>query len=70
MNAFVDYLKFELKVRQKTYSTLAKELGVSHATVRRWLEGEDKPEIKSALKLSKYFNIEVANLIDLSYGAE
>ena len=35
-------------------SHLAKELGVSHATVGRWIKGEDIPSPRSCYMLSKF----------------
>jgi len=35
-------------------SQLAADLGISHATIRRWLSGIDTPNIRSCHKLAKY----------------
>ncbi len=40
--------------RQRLPSQLAADLDVSHATVLRWLSGEDMPSPKSCQKLSAY----------------
>ena len=33
---------------------MATELGISHATVSRWLSGKDKPNTRSCIKLAEY----------------
>ncbi|MBA7618821.1 hypothetical protein ES703_26153 [subsurface metagenome] len=40
-------------------SQLAADLGVSHATVSRWLSGADAPSIKSCRRLAEYSGVPV-----------
>lgn len=62
----VNFLDFELGLRDMTYYSLAKELGIAHATLNRWITGEDKPEVKSCLKLAKWFNLPVSVVIEMA----
>ena len=48
----------ELMRRRKCLPTqLAVDLGVSHATVSRWLSGEDVPSMRSCRKLAEYSGV-------------
>jgi len=43
--------------RKRLPSQLAADLGVSHATIGRWLSGEDTPNTHSCRKLAEYSGI-------------
>jgi transcriptional regulator with XRE-family HTH domain len=47
-------------------SQLAKELGVSHATVGRWIKGEDIPSPKSCAKLSKFTQTPIEEVLRIA----
>lgn len=49
-----DFITGILHDKKLLASHLAKELGVSHATVGRWLKGEDIPSPRSCYVLSKF----------------
>lgn len=44
-------------------SQLAADLGVSHATVSRWLSGKDKPSPRSCQSLATYAGIPVEKVL-------
>jgi len=48
------FLKDLMRRRKRLPSQLAADLGVSHATVRRWLLGEDVPSMRSCRRLAEY----------------
>jgi len=50
----VSFLKEVMRRRKRLPSQLAADLGVSHATVSRWLSGEDIPNTRSCRKLAAY----------------
>ena len=50
----ISFLKEVMRHRKRLPSQLAADLGVSHATVGRWLSGADVPSVKSCRKLAKY----------------
>ena len=50
----VRFLKEVMRRRKRLPSQLAADLGVSHATVSRWLSGKDIPSITSCWKLANY----------------
>ncbi len=50
----IAFLKDLMRRRKRLPSQLAADLGVSHATVRRWLLGEDVPGMRSSQRLAKY----------------
>jgi transcriptional regulator with XRE-family HTH domain len=45
---------------------LAKDIGVSHPTVGRWLSGEDIPSTTSCGKLAEYSGVSVEEILSLS----
>ncbi|MBI2869340.1 MAG: helix-turn-helix transcriptional regulator [Chloroflexi bacterium] len=50
----VTFLNELMRRRKRLPSQLAADLGVSHATVRRWLLGEDVPGMRSCRRLAEY----------------
>jgi transcriptional regulator with XRE-family HTH domain len=46
-----------MRRRKRLPSQLAADLGVSHATVSRWLSGEDIPSIQSCRRLAEYSGV-------------
>lgn len=44
-------------------SHLAAELGISHATVSRWLSGKDIPSIKSCQKLAESSGVSLSSIL-------
>ncbi len=50
----VVFLKDLMRRRKRLPSQLAADLGVSHATVRRWILGEDVPGMRSCQRLAEY----------------
>ena len=50
----VSFLKEVMRRRKLLPSHIAAELGISHATVSRWLSGKDKPSTRSCLRLAEY----------------
>ena len=50
----ISYLKELMRRRKRLPSQLAADLGISHATVHRWLLGEDIPSIRSCRRLAEY----------------
>ena len=52
--SIVSFLKEVMRRRKRLPSQLAADLGVSHATVSRWLSGEDIPNTRSCRKLAAY----------------
>lgn len=47
-------------------SHLAAKLGISHATVSRWLSGHDVPSIKSCHKLARYSDVPVYEVLNIA----
>jgi transcriptional regulator with XRE-family HTH domain len=60
------FVKDILEEKQMRASQLARELGVSHATVGRWLNGEDTPSPQSCHKLSQFTNIPVERILRIA----
>ena len=52
-----------MRHRKRLPSQLAADLHVSHATVGRWLSGQDIPNVKSCRKLSEYTSISLERIL-------
>lgn len=46
-------------------SQLAADLGVSHATVSRWLSGEDTPSTRSCQRLAEYSGVPLEKVLSI-----
>ena len=57
------FLQELMRRRKLMPSQLAAELGISHATVSRWLSGKDLPSVKSCQKLAKYSGVPITNVL-------
>lgn len=53
-NKIIDFLNDLMRRRRLLPSQLAAALHISHATISRWLSGEDVPSVKSCQKLAEY----------------
>jgi transcriptional regulator with XRE-family HTH domain len=60
---FVSFLKEVLRRRKSKASKLAAELGISHATVSRWLSGRDIPNTRSCQRLADYSGMPVQKVM-------
>ena len=60
------FLKEVMRRRKRLPSQLAADLGVSHATVSRWLSGEDIPNTRSCRRLAEYTGVPVENILSIA----
>jgi len=60
------FLKDVMRRRKRLPSQLAADLGVSHATVGRWLSGEDVPSTKSCRRLAEYSGVPLDQVLSLA----
>jgi len=60
---FITFLKSLMHRRKRLPSQLAKDLGISHATVSRWLSGDDIPSPRSCQKLAEYSGVPPENIL-------
>jgi transcriptional regulator with XRE-family HTH domain len=60
---FISFLKEVMRRRQRKPSQLATELGISHATVSRWLSGMDTPNTHSCQRLADYSGVPVQKIL-------
>jgi transcriptional regulator with XRE-family HTH domain len=61
--SFEKFLKDVMRKRRCLPSHLATELGISHATVSRWLSGKDIPNVSSCRKLAEYSGVSVDKIL-------
>ena len=61
----VSFLKEVMRRRRRLPSQLAADLGVSHATVSRWLSGKDVPSTQSCRKLAEYSGVPVEKVLSI-----
>ena len=61
----VSFLNEVMRRRKRLPSQLASDLGVSHATVSRWLSGKDVPNVKSCRRLAEYSGVPVEKILSI-----
>lgn len=54
-----------MRKRKRKPSQLAMDLGISHATVSRWLSGDDIPSTDSCQRLADYSGVPVENILSI-----
>jgi transcriptional regulator with XRE-family HTH domain len=54
-----------MRRRKRLPSQLAADLGISHATVSRWLSTADIPSIKSCHKLAEYSGVPLEKILSI-----
>jgi len=54
-----------MRRRKRLPSQLASDLGVSHATVSRWLSGADIPSTKSCRRLAEYSGVPLEKVLSV-----
>jgi transcriptional regulator with XRE-family HTH domain len=59
----VSFLTEVMRRRKRLPSQLAADLGFSHATVSRWLSGQDIPSTKSCRKLAEYSGVPLEKVL-------
>jgi len=61
----VSFLKEVMRRRKRLPSQLAADLGISHATVSRWLSGEDVPSTRSCRRLAEYSGVPLEKVLSI-----
>jgi len=61
----VSFLKEIMRRRKCSPSQLATDLGVSHATVSRWLSSDDIPCIDSCRRLAEYSGVPLEKVLSI-----
>jgi transcriptional regulator with XRE-family HTH domain len=61
----VSFLKEVMRRRKRLPSQLAADLGISHATVSRWLSGEDVPNTRSCRRLAEYSGVPLEKVLSI-----
>jgi len=61
----VSFLREVMRRRKRLASQLAADLGVSHATVGRWLSGSDTPNIRSCQRLAEYSGVSLEKVLSI-----
>ena len=61
----VSFLKEVMRRRKRKPSQLAADLGISHATVSRWLSGADVPNTRSCHRLAEYSGVPVEKILSI-----
>ena len=59
----IDFLKDLMRRRKRLASQLAADIGVSHATMHRWLTGKDVPSTRSCRILANYSGVPVQEIL-------
>ena len=61
----VSFLKEIMRRRKRLPSQLAADLGVSHATVGRWLSSDNVPSIHSCHRLAEYSGVPLEKVLSI-----
>jgi len=61
----ISFLKEVMRRRKVLPSQLAVALGVSHATVSRWLHNKDIPNIRSCHRLAEYSGVPLEKVLSI-----
>jgi len=61
----VSFLKEMMRLRKRLPSQIAADLGISHATVSRWLSGKDIPSPQSCRKLAEYSGVPIEKVLSV-----
>ena len=61
----VSFLKEVMRHRKRLPSQLAADLGISHATVIRWLSGADVPSTQSCRRLAEYSGVPLEKVLSI-----
>ena len=62
----VSFLKEVMRRRKRLPSQLAAGLGVSHATVSRWLSRNDTPSTRSCQRLAEYSGVPLEKVLSIA----
>ena len=65
VDPIVSFLKEIMRRRKRLPSQLAADLGVSHASVSRWLSGKDIPATRSCHKLAQYSGVPMERVLSI-----
>ena len=63
MNSFTKNLALLLKEHELHQNELAKRLNLSPQTINRYIKGEREPYFDTAIKIAKFFDITVGQLL-------
>ncbi len=61
----ISFLKEVMRRRKRPPRQLAADLGVSHATVSRWLSGKDVPSIRSCRRMVEYSGVPLEKVLSI-----
>ena len=64
-STIASFLKEVMRRRKRLPSQMAAELGISHATVSRWLSGADIPSTRSCHKLAEYSGVPLEKVLSI-----
>ena len=62
----VSFLKEVMRRRKRLPSQLATDLGVSHATIGRWLSASDTPSTRSCKRLAEYSGVSLEKVLSIT----
>lgn len=63
INAFLNEL---VRRKKRLPSQMASDLGISHATVSRWLSGKDIPSTRSCRRLAEYSGLSLMEVLTVA----
>lgn len=61
----ISFLRELMRLHKRLPAQIAADLGISHATVSRWLSGKNIPSIKSCLRLAEYSSMPPSKILSI-----
>lgn len=65
-SSFVSFLNELMRRRKRLPSQMAADLGISHATVSRWLAEADIPSTRSCRRLAEYSGVPLEKILSIT----
>jgi len=62
----VTFLGEAMRRKKRLPSQMAADIGVSHATVSRWLSGKDTPNTRSCRRLAEYTGVPLERVLSIA----
>ena len=62
----VRFLRELMGRKSRLPSQLARDLGLSHATISRWLSGKDVPDLRSCQRLAVYSGVPLEKILSIA----
>jgi transcriptional regulator with XRE-family HTH domain len=63
LKPLVEFLEDLIRRRKLLPNRLAKELGINHSTISRWLSGKSIPSVRSCWEIAQYCRVPIEDIL-------